>query len=170
MFTIRNISKHYGAARSWRECPLPPRTGKSPIFSAQAEREEHAAQTMIGPSSRMRERSSLRYGYNETVGTGPRTLSQEDRMLFSRERSSIISLSLIISHCPCGAYHPRREHHQDHGQDETGAGWPSDFEELMPSQLSGGMQKRVALAGARLDPSIIFFDEPTSGLDPSAGP
>ena len=41
------------------------------------------------------------------------------------------------------------------------------FENLMPSQLSGGMKKRVGLARAIvLDPSICFYDEPTAGLDP----
>ncbi len=40
-------------------------------------------------------------------------------------------------------------------------------EHLMPSQLSGGMTKRVGLARAIvMDPEIIFYDEPTSGLDP----
>ena len=41
------------------------------------------------------------------------------------------------------------------------------YEHLMPSQLSGGMVKRAALARAIvMDPAILFFDEPSAGLDP----
>jgi phospholipid/cholesterol/gamma-HCH transport system ATP-binding protein len=62
---------------------------------------------------------------------------------------------------------PRREAREKAIECLAKVGLAADVGALQPAELSGGMQKRVALARAiAADPNILFFDEPTTGLDP----
>lgn len=62
---------------------------------------------------------------------------------------------------------PRKEAKERAIATLASVGLSADVGELWPAELSGGMQKRVALARAVVaKPEIIFFDEPTTGLDP----
>lgn len=61
----------------------------------------------------------------------------------------------------------RKEAKQIALQKLSAVGLSESVAELSPSEISGGMQRRVALARAiATQPHILFFDEPTSGLDP----
>ena len=62
---------------------------------------------------------------------------------------------------------PRRQAREKAVEVLRQVGLGADVADLSPSELSGGMQKRVGLARAvATRPDIIFFDEPTTGLDP----
>jgi len=62
---------------------------------------------------------------------------------------------------------PRRQAKEHAVATLANVGLGPEVSDLYPSELSGGMQKRVALARAIASkPEIIFFDEPTTGLDP----
>jgi len=62
---------------------------------------------------------------------------------------------------------PRKQAKEKAIETLASVGLATDVGELYPAELSGGMQKRVALARAIVSsPEIVFFDEPTTGLDP----
>lgn len=62
---------------------------------------------------------------------------------------------------------PRKQAKERAIETLASVGLAADVGELSPAELSGGMQKRVALARAIVaNPEIVFFDEPTTGLDP----
>jgi len=118
------------------------------------------------------EGGSIRIDGQETVGLrrrGREGLMRKFGMLF--QGSALFDSLSVWENVAFGLVQGRgmaRDHAKDVALRKLGAvGLGPEVGELWPAELSGGMQKRVALARAiATEPEIIFFDEPTTGLDP----
>jgi phospholipid/cholesterol/gamma-HCH transport system ATP-binding protein len=118
------------------------------------------------------ERGSIRIDGKETVGLGSAArerLLQKFGMLF--QGSALFDSLAVWENVAFGLINGRGM--ERHAAEEialaklAAVGLGPEISTLRPAELSGGMQKRVALARAiAAEPEILFFDEPTTGLDP----
>ena len=117
-------------------------------------------------------------GRVEVLGRDVAHCSERELVGLRTEVSMIFQSGALFDSLPVheNVAYPLREHRRDWSEAQIGERVASSLESVglfgveqkMPSELSGGMRKRVGVArGIALRPKVILYDEPTTGLDPA---
>lgn len=168
---VRGLEKSFGPKRVLRGIDLDCGAGESlVVIGGSGTGKSVLIKCIIGLMRA--DRGSIRIDGEETVG-----LSRSARTRLVRKFGMLFQGSALFDSLPVwenvafgliqGRAMPRQQAREIALQKLAAVGLAPDVAALRPAELSGGMQKRVALARAiAAEPEILFFDEPTTGLDP----
>ena len=171
MITIRDLHKAFGPKRVLSGIDLDLSKGESVvIIGGSGTGKSVMLKCILGLLEA--DRGSIKVEGDEVVGAGQGERDEINRkigMLF--QNAALFDSLSVWENVAFGLIQGERMNRADAKEismeklRQVGLG--PDVGALQPSELSGGMKKRVGLARAiATDPDIIFFDEPTTGLDP----
>ncbi len=169
--SIRNLQKSFGKKQVLRGVDLDIRAGESLVVIGGSGTGKSVLikciQGLLTPDE-----GSIKIDGEETIGKNARHLRDLNARMGMLFQGGALFDSLSVWENVAFSLLENKKISRDKAKLEAvrvlrQVGLASDVADLSPSELSGGMQKRVGLARAVITrPEIILFDEPTTGLDP----